>query len=95
MSQCTNYEDGAIIEFKIDYQKEIVKFLNGTINDKNMMYLKEFAISVLGIEPQSKEFVAAFIGKEISTCYNKTHKGYIINQVKIKKNFFEGTIQKN
>lgn len=94
MSDILTYENGDIIEFKIDYQNEMVKFLNGTINGKTNMYLKEFAISVLGVEPETKEFVAAFIGKEVSESYNKQHKFYKIEVVKKKKNIFEGKIQK-
>ena len=94
MSNIFTYENGDIIEFKIDYQSEIVKFLNGTINGKSNMFLKEFAISVLGIEPETKEFVAAFIGKEVSEAYNKNHKFYEIHVIKTKKSIFEGTIQK-
>lgn len=94
MSNLRNYENGEEIEFRIDYQSEQVKFINGTINNKTSMYLREFAISVLGIEPDTKEFVAAYIGKEIADSYNKIHKYYIIKQVKSKKNVFEGTIQK-
>ena len=88
------YENGDAIEFKIDYQNEIVKFINGTINGKTQMYLKEFAIGVLGVEPETKEYVAVFIGKEVSESYIKTHKYYIIKQIKSKKNYFCGTIQK-
>lgn len=94
MSSILKYENGDKIIFKIDYENEIVKFINGTIGDKSSMYLKEFAISVLGIEPETKEFVALFIGKEVSNSYNKFHKFYIIKQIKSKKNLFEGTIQK-
>lgn len=94
MSDIFTYENGDIIEFKIDYLNESVKFSNGTINGKTNMYLKEFAISVLGIEPETKEFVAAFIGKEVSEAYNKKHKYYEINVLKKKKNIFEGTIKK-
>ena len=94
MSDILTYENGDIIEFKIDYQNEMVKFLNGTINGKTNMYLKEFAISVLGVEPETKEFVAAFIGKEVSESYNKQHKFYKIEVVKKNKNIFEGTIRK-
>lgn len=94
MSEISTYEQGKEIQFKIDYQNEIVKFLNGTINGKTNMYLKEFAISVLGIEPETKEFVAAFIGKEISESYNKKRKFYEIKLLKKKKNMFEGTITK-
>jgi hypothetical protein len=90
----STYESGAIIEFRIDYQSEIVKFINGTINNKSSMYLKEFAISVLGIEPDTKEHVALFLGKEIEESYNKSYKYYIIKQIKSKKNYFDGTIQK-
>ena len=94
MSNLHSYENGGVIEFKIDYQSEQVKFINGTINNKTSMYLREFAISVLGIEPETKEFVAAFIGKEITDSYNKKYKYYVIKQIKSKKNIFEGTIQK-
>ena len=94
MSSILSYENGDEIVFRIDYENELVKFINGTINNKTNMYLKEFAISVLGIEPETKEFVAVFIGKEISLGYKKFHKYYVIKQVKSKKNFFEGTIQK-
>ena len=94
MPESLVYENGDKIEFKIDYQNEIVKFVNGTINGKSQMYLKEFAIGVLGVEPETKEFVAAFIGKEISESYIKNHKYYIIEQIKSKKNYFDGTIQK-
>ena len=74
MSSNLSYENGDEIGFKIDYEDEIVKFTNGTINSKTSMYLKEFAISVLGVEPETKEFVAVFIGKEISCAYRKNHK---------------------
>lgn len=94
MSELLTYESGAVIEFKIDYQSETVKFNNGTINGKTTMHLREFAISVLGIEPDTKEYVAAFIGKEVSFAYNKKHKFYVMKQVKSKKNIFIGTIQK-
>ena len=93
-SEALVYENGDVIEFKVDYQNEIVKFNNGTINGKNSMYLKEFAISVLGVEPEAKEYVAVFIGKEVTESYKKKHKYYIIKQIKSKKNHFEGTIQK-
>lgn len=88
------YEEGYEIEFKIDYENEIVKFLNGTIKEKTTMFLREFAISVLGIEPDTKEVVALFIGKEISQSYNKIHKFYMIKQIKVKKNHFHGSIKK-
>ena len=93
MTTILSYENGDKIEFKIDYQTEVVKFVNGTIHGKNSMYLREFAISVLGIEPETKEFLAAFIGKEVSQGYNKKHKYYVIEQLKSKKNYFYGTIQ--
>lgn len=94
MVNSLTYENGDKIEFKIDYQNEIVKFVNGTIKGKTQMYLKEFAIGVLGIEPETKEIVAAFIGKEVSESYVKNYKFYIIKQIRSKKNFFDGTIQK-
>lgn len=88
------FESGDIIEIKIDYQKEIVKFNNGTILDKTSMFLKEFAIDVLGIRADTKEFVALYIGKEVTESYNPTNKDYILKLTKSKKNIFVGTIQK-
>jgi hypothetical protein len=88
------YENGDIIEIKIDYQKENVKFVNGTILDKTSMFLKEFAIDVLRINPETKEFLALYIGKEVSEAYNKHQKDYILTLTKSKKNMFVGTIQK-
>ena len=93
MSSLT-YENGDIIEIKIDYQKEIVKFLNGTILGKNNMFLREFAETVLNIETETKEFMALYIGKETSEAYNKTYENFILKHVKSKKNVFVGTIQK-
>ena len=88
------YEDGDAIIFKVDYRKEEVKFINGTIHDKKNMSLNEFALSVLGTELNTKELIAAFIGKEVLNSYQKKHKYYVLNQRKIKKNYFEGSIQK-
>ena len=88
------YENGESIVFKIDYGKEIVKFTNGTIHGKNVMFLRDFAVSVLGIESEDKEFIAAYIGKEAIDTYKKKRKYYILKQIKTKKNYFEGSIQK-
>ena len=88
------YEDGEAVNFKIDYQKEIVKFINGTICDKKMMFLSEFATSVLEIQAEEKELVAAYIGKETIDSYKKGNKQYILKRINVKKNFFEGSIQK-
>ena len=93
-STLLNYEQGDKIELKINYQDETVKFVNGTINGKTQMYLKEFATTVLGIQPETKEIVAAFIGKEVSDSYMKRYKFYELRQIKSKKNCFLGTIQK-
>ena len=65
-----------------------------SVHGKNSMYLREFAISVLGVEPETKEIVALIIGKEVTDAYNKEHKYYTIKQIKSKKNLFEGTIKK-
>lgn len=92
MSNSLKYENGDIIEIKIDYQKEIVKF-NGTICDKTSMFLREFAKDVLKINAETKEFMALYIGKEVSEAYNKSHKHYILTRIKSKKNVFIGTIQ--
>ena len=94
MSYNLSYENGDIIELKIDYQKECVKFNNGTVCGKTSMFLKEFANSVLNINTETKEFLALYIGKEAIEAYNKKHKGYIIKHTKSKKNLFIGTIQK-
>lgn len=88
------YERGDIIEIKIDYQKEIVKFTNGTIFGKTSMFLKTFAKDVLGIEAETKEFMALYIGKETYEAYNKQYKKYKLTHIKSKKNLFVGTIQK-
>ena len=58
------------------------------------MFLKEFAIEVLGIRADTKEFVALYIGKEVTESYNPTNKDYILKLTKSKKNIFVGTIQK-
>ena len=93
MSSLT-YENGDVIEIKIDYQKEIVKFMNGTIMGKTNMFLREFAENVLNIETETKEFMALYIGKETSESYNKKYEQFILKDVKSKKNIFIGTIQK-
>ena len=89
-----SYENGDIIEFKINYNNEIVNFTNGTINNKKRMYLREFARDVLNINGDSKEIVAVFIGKEVSDSYNKMYKYYKIVKIKSGKNNFFGTIQR-
>ena len=38
-SECAVYENGDLIDFKVDYQSEIVKFNNGTVFGKQNMYL--------------------------------------------------------
>ena len=94
MPSSLTYENGDVIEIKIDYQKEVVKFLNGTIFGKNSMFLREFAKDVLGVEAETKEFMALYIGKETSESFKKQYKKYKLTHVKSKKNLFVGTIQK-
>lgn len=94
MSSSLTYENGDVIEIKIDYQKEVVKFLNGTIFGKNSMFLREFAKDVLGVDTETKEFMALYIGKETSESFKKQYKKYKLTHVKSKKNLFVGTIQK-
>ena len=48
--------------FKINYKKECVVFKEN-IFDKKKMGLKEFALTILQIEPISTEVVAMYIGK--------------------------------
>lgn len=94
MSSSLTYENGDVIEIKIDYQKETVKFLNGTIFGKTSMFLREFAKDVLTIETETKEFMALYIGKETSESFKKQYKRYKLTHLKSKKNIFIGTIQK-
>ena len=56
--------------FKIDYKKSIVKF-KPKLLDKKVMSLKEFAMTVLGIEPVSNEIIAMYLGKLGFDTYNK------------------------
>ena len=76
--------------FKINYSKEIVKF-SGKIFDKKKMGLKEFAISVLQIEPVSIEIVAMYIGKLGFDVYNTRGKYSIMFKKKL-RNGIKGCI---
>ena len=76
--------------FKINYNKEIVKFKNN-IFDKKKMGLKEFAITVLQIEPTSIEIVAMYIGKLGFDVYNTKGKFSIMFKKKT-RNGIKGCI---
>lgn len=56
--------------FEIDYKKELVSFKE-KIFEKKKMGLKEFALTILQIEPVSTEIVAMYIGKLGFDTYNK------------------------
>lgn len=56
--------------FKINYKKGIVQF-SEKIFVKKVMSLREFAITVLGIDPISTEIIAMYIGKLGFDTYNK------------------------
>lgn len=79
--------------FVIDYKKEVVKFSND-IFDKKKMGLKEFALTILLIEPVSTEVVAMYIGKLGFDIYNSAGKYQIMFNKKI-KNGIKGKIIKN
>ena len=70
--------------FDIDYKKELVTFKEKIFNKKKMG-LKEFALTVLQIEPVSVELVAMYIGKLGFDTYNKSEKFNVIFTKKTKK----------
>lgn len=76
--------------FKINYKKEAVKFREN-IFEKKKMGLKEFAITVLQIEPVSIEIVAMYIGKLGFDVYNTRGK-YSIMFSKKTRNGIKGRI---
>ena len=67
----------------INYNKEIVKFKD-KVFDKNKMGLKEFAITVLQIEPISIEIIAMYIGKLGFDVHNCNGKYSVVVTKKIK-----------
>lgn len=79
--------------FEINYKKEIVKF-KSDIFEKKSMGLKEFAITVLQIEPVSTEVVAMYIGKLGFDVYNSKGKFNIMFNKKT-KNGIKGKIEIN
>lgn len=79
--------------FKINYKKEVVKFKE-KIFSKKKMRLKEFALTVLQIEPVSIEVVAMYIGKLDFDVYNKNDQFSIMITKKI-KNGIKGIIEFN
>lgn len=79
--------------FKINYSKEVVKFKEN-IFDKKKMGLKEFALTVLQIEPVSIEIVAMYIGKLGFDVYNTRGKYSIMFKKKI-RNGIKGRIMVN
>lgn len=75
--------------FEINYKKGIVK-LDKNVFQKKKMSLKEFAISVLQIEPVSTEVIAMYIGKLGFDIYNKGKYDIIVT--KKKKDGIKGKI---
>lgn len=69
--------------FKINYNKETVRFKEN-IFQKKKMGLKEFAITVLQIEPVSIEIVAMYIGKLGFDMYNTNGKYSVMIKKKIR-----------
>jgi len=70
--------------FEIDYKKELVSFKE-KIFEKKKMGLKEFALTILLIEPISTEVVAMYIGKLGFDTYNKKGKFNVVFTKKTKK----------
>lgn len=75
--------------FEVNYKKGIVK-VDKKVFSKSKMSLKEFAISVLQIEPVSTEVIAMYIGKLGFDVYNKGK--YDVEIVKKTKNGIKGKI---
>lgn len=85
-------DNSAFSVFSINYKKKTVKFKPKLLNRK-VMSLKEFALSVLGIDPISTEIIALYIGKMGFDTYNKGL--YEITITKKVKNGIKGTIRLN
>lgn len=85
--KCSNNNSSS---FKINYSKEVVKFKE-KIFEKKKMGLKEFALTILQIEPVSIEIVAMYIGKLGFDVYNTTGKYSIMFKKKI-RNGIKGCI---
>ena len=79
--------------FEINYKKELVSFKE-KIFEKKKMGLKEFALTVLQIEPVSIEVVAMYIGKLGFDTYNNNDKFNVIFEKKTKKGI-KGKIEVN
>lgn len=75
--------------FEINYKKGIVK-LDKKVFEKGKMSIKEFAISVLQIEPISTEVIAMYIGKLGFDSYNKGK--YDIEIIKKTRNGVKGRL---
>lgn len=75
--------------FEVNYKKEIVK-VDKKMFSKKKMSLKEFAISVLQIEPVSTEVIAMYIGKLGFDIYNKGQ--YDVEIIKKMKNGIKGKL---
>lgn len=78
--------------FTINYKKQIVKFKRNVF-DKKEMILKEFALTILGIEPISTEVIAMYIGKMGFETYNKGN--YELHLIKKVKNGVKGYLKIN
>lgn len=78
--------------FVINYKNRIVKFKPKILNKKEMG-LKEFAVTILGIEPLSTEIIAMYIGKMGYDTYNKG--SFNITIVKKVRNGIKGIIKVN
>lgn len=78
--------------FVINYKRKCVKFKPKLLN-KKVMGLKEFALTILGIDPISTEIIAMYIGKLSFDTYNKGF--YEITIEKKIKNGIKGRIKYN
>jgi hypothetical protein len=79
------------ISFSLDYKKEKVVF-NRRIQNKRKMSLKEFAITILQIEPVSTEVIAVYIGKLGFEAYKNKSK-FNIEILKKTKTGIKGIIE--
>ena len=67
--------------FCLDYESNVVKVYNDTLNVEHVMKLKNFAKKYLGIVENSKEYVALVLGKLDLDYYNKSYIKVIDDQV--------------
>lgn len=78
--------------FIVNYKKKTVKF-KPKLLDKKVMSLKEFALTILGIDPISTEIIAMYIGKLGYDTYKKGK--FNVTIIKKVRNGIKGIINCN